>query len=58
MIIEASDNSYTSADPNILHRYIKLMYNVRIGLVLLLMKKNETLNINDVRKLSLYTILD
>ena len=41
----------------LLRQYVKLMYNIRIGLVLLLLKKDESLSLNDVRYQPLCSII-
>ena len=49
----SSRNISEVSDTTLLQQYIKLIYNVRIGLVLLLLKKDESVALNDVRSLPL-----
>lgn len=46
-----------TSDTILLQQYVKLMYNVRIGLVLLLLKKDESIALNDVRSSPLFSII-
>ena len=47
-----------ASDTVLLQQYVKLMYNVRVGLVLLLLRKDESTVLNDVRSLPLLTVID
>ena len=51
------ENGNATSDNALLRQYVKIMYNIRIGLVLLLLKKDESLNLNDVRYQPLRSII-
>ena len=54
----AGKDARGASDTAILQQYVKLMYNVRVGLVLLLLRKDEGAVLNDIRSLPLLTVIE